>query len=438
MRALNPLALELNQIIDRENPTVMNLLSRKGKRIFFPSKGILAQGMAAKGKEINATLGEAYTDTGTPLILPSLAKNLQINPGEAFPYAPSFGLMTLRKQWQTLQKEKNPSLLTKGLEFSLPVVSCGLTHGLYSLGYLFCDEGDEIICSDLYWDNYELVFGNGFDATIKPFDLFDSKGFNLDAFKKAVMEGPIGKRIILLNFPNNPTGYTPTREEAKVILSILEQAADAGNHLLVILDDAYFGLAFEEDVMPESLFSSLIDLHPNILTAKVDGVTKEEYAWGFRIGFITYGIKNGSQALYDALGAKTGGTVRSCISNAPHLSQSLVLKALQDPDYGKEKKENAAKIAERYRKVKQILNSHPEFTDFFSPLPFNSGYFMCVRLHHHNAEAIRQHLLSEFSTGLIAFPEKGLLRIAFSSLAAGKMDRLFTNIYEACQRSERS
>jgi len=430
----NPLAIELNQTIGKENPVVLGLLSPKGKRIYFPSKGILAQGMAAKGKEINATLGEAYTDQGAPLVLPSLLSHIDINASEAFPYAPSFGLLTLRQRWQSLQQDKNPGLKAKGLPFSLPVVSCGLTHGLSTVGYLFCEEGDEIISADLYWDNYDLVFNNGFGATIKPFNLFLENAFDLVSFRQSLMSGKKGKKIVLLNFPNNPSGYSPLKKEAEAIVSIIKECAQEGNQVLVILDDAYFGLAFDENAMDESLFSSLIDLHDQVLAIKIDGVTKEEYAWGFRIGFITYGIKGGNKALYDALVAKTGGAVRSSISNASHLSQSLILKALQSPSYENEKKANALKIAERYHKVKQILQNHPEYGDFFSALPFNSGYFMCIKLKKHNAEEIRQTLLNEFSTGLIAFPDKKLLRVAFSALAADKMDKLFDNIYQACKR----
>ncbi len=429
----NPLAEELNRTIAKESPVVLELLSQKGKRIYFPSKGILAQGMAAKGKEINATLGEAYTDQGEPLTLPSIARHLDIAAAQAFPYAPSFGLMTLRQRWKALQLEKNPGLKAKGLDFSLPVASCGLTHGLSTVAYLFCDEGDPVLSADLYWDNYELVFDNGAGAEMKTFRLFKDGGFDLDSFRKALFASVPGKKIILLNFPNNPSGYSPTNAEASAIVQIIQESAQAGNHLLIILDDAYFGLAFEDEAIHESLFSALIDLHENVLAVKVDGVTKEEYAWGLRIGFITYGIKGGSPALYEALAAKTGGAVRGCISNASHLSQSLVLKALQSPDYDAEKKYNAAKIAERYRKVRQILEQRPEFTEYFTALPFNSGYFMCIKLKKHNAEDIRQILLNRFSTGLIAFPDKGLLRIAFSALAADKMDRLFENLYQACR-----
>ncbi len=56
MAELNPQAEQLNETIKSENPLVYDLLSRRGKAIFFPKEGILAQGQEAKGKEINATL----------------------------------------------------------------------------------------------------------------------------------------------------------------------------------------------------------------------------------------------------------------------------------------------------------------------------------------------------------------------------------------------
>ena len=65
MAKLNSQAEELNSAIKACNSTVYELLSRKGIAIYFPNKGILAQGMAAKDKEINATIGTAYEDDGT-------------------------------------------------------------------------------------------------------------------------------------------------------------------------------------------------------------------------------------------------------------------------------------------------------------------------------------------------------------------------------------
>ena len=111
MAALNPQAVELNSIIQAANPTVYALLSSRGKSIYFPKMGILAQGNAAKGKEINATIGTAYEDDGQPMVLPSLANRLLLDIHDVFPYAPSDGLKPLREKWLELIQSKNPSLI---------------------------------------------------------------------------------------------------------------------------------------------------------------------------------------------------------------------------------------------------------------------------------------------------------------------------------------
>jgi len=57
---MNPIAQELNQIIEKGNPHVLEMLSDIGKAIFFP-KGILSQSAEAKEKahRLNATIGIA-------------------------------------------------------------------------------------------------------------------------------------------------------------------------------------------------------------------------------------------------------------------------------------------------------------------------------------------------------------------------------------------
>ncbi len=433
MAAINAQAEELNHIIQSQSPVVYALLSKKGKAIYFPKMGVLAQGNAAKGKEINATIGTAYENDGKPMVLPSIASRLELDAKDAFPYAPSDGLKTLRDKWLELMKVKNPSLGTQ--EISLPLVTCGVTHGLSMVGYMFVEETDTVLLADLYWENYDLIYTNAFGADLKFFNFFKNKGFDIDSFKESVCSGPAGKRIVLLNFPNNPSGYTPTRDAAVAIIEALKQSAEAGNKLVVILDDSYFGLAFEDDVYPESLFAELSKLHPNLLAIKVDGITKEEYAWGFRVGYITYGIKNGSRELYKALEDKTAGAIRGNISNSPHPSQSLFVNALKSETYKKEKEINKEKIRERYARVKSILFAHREYEDYFEALPFNSGYFMCIRLKRGKADKIWEILLSQYSTGLICYSEKNLFRIAFASTPIDKIEKMFNNIYLACQQS---
>jgi aspartate/methionine/tyrosine aminotransferase len=427
----NPQAVELNNIIKTENANVYELLSRKGKGIYYPLKGILAQGMAAKDKEINATIGTAYEEDGKPMVLPSIARRLELDAKDAFPYAPSEGVKALREKWRELLRIKNPALGTA--EISLPVVACGVTNGLSIIAYMFVEEADDIILAELFWENYELVFTNAFGGRLKYFNFFKNSNFDIDSFRKAVAAGPVGKKIVLLNFPNNPSGYAPSEKEANEIIKVLKDAAESGHQLAVILDDSYFGLYYEENTYTQSLFARLSGIHQNLLAIKVDGITKEEYAWGFRVGFITYGIKNGGKALYKALEDKTAGAVRGNISNACHLSQSLFLNALKSETYRKEKENNKEKIKARYIKVREILKAHPEYGDYFTALPFNSGYFMCVRLNKLSAENVWETLLSKYNTGVICYSEQNLLRIAFASTPLDKMQKLFNNIYAACR-----
>lgn len=431
MSTLNPQAAELNRVIKAQSPTVYELLSQKGKAIYFPKMGILAQGNAAKGKEINATIGTAYEDDGKPMILPSLANKLLLDTKDAFPYAPSDGLKALREKWLELTRIKNPGL--GKAEISLPVVTCGVTHGLSIVGYLFADAGDQVIVSDLYWENYDLVYGNAYGAELKFFNFFKNGVFDIDSFKKTIESGRVGKKIIVLNFPNNPSGYTPTRSAGKAIIQVLKEAAEAGNKLAVILDDSYFGLFFEEDTMVESLFAELSQLHLNLLAVKVDGITKEEYAWGFRVGFIAYGTKGDSKELYRALEEKTAGAIRGNISNASHPSQSLFLNSLKSESHQVEKEKNKARIKDRYLKVKAVLQAHPEYKKYFEALPFNSGYFMCVQLKGLDTGKVWDTLLNKYSTGVICYSEQKLFRIAFASTPSHQIEKLFNNIYLACQ-----
>ena len=199
------------------------------------------------------------------------------------------------------------------------------------------------------------------------------------------------------------------------------------------MDDAYFGLIYENGVYKESIFSKLCNIHKNVLAVKIDGATKEDYAWGLRVGFVSYGIKGGNDKLYSALVDKTGGAVRGNISNAPNISQSLVVNSFKDPKYNSQKAKKYEILKRRANKVKKILEEHPEYKEEFETLPFNSGYFMCVVLNNHNPEKIRNILLDKYDTGTIAFP--GLLRVAFSATPYDLLEELFENIYRACKEN---
>ena len=423
---IHPLAHALNDEFQNPGCAVLPLLSQKGKQAYFPVKGILGQSAEARGKKINATIGTASEEDGSPLTLETLEDMLSL-PSETFLYAPSPGLPALRDAWKQQILHKNPSL--NGKTFSLPVVSAALTHGLSVAGYLFVDPGDTIVLPDLYWDNYDLIFAATYGARLQTHNTFVGGAYDVQALSSALADAPRGKKVVLLNFPNNPTGYTATETEAEAICDALYQAADRGDPLVVLLDDAYFGLVYEDGVARESLFARLADLHPNLLAVKLDGPTKEDYAWSFRVGFISFAFAGATDAQLKALEAKAAGVVRGSISNASGIAQSLLIKTYRSDAYDAQKQTKYDILKARSDKIRDIFSAHPEFAQTFEPMPFNSGYFMCVRTKGADPEAVRQRLLAHYDTGVIVLA--GLIRLAFSSVSLADLEVLYQNIHRA-------
>jgi len=80
-------------------------------------------------------------------------------------------------------------------------------------------------------------------------------------------------------------------------------------------------------------------------------------------------------------------------------------------------------MKKRAQQVKKVL-ADPKYSDAWDVYPFNSGYFMCIRLKSADAETLRQHLLDQYGVGLISLGEKNL-RIAFSCLEEDDISKLF-------------
>ena len=138
---MNPLAKEINKTIEQANVHIHEMLSTVGKNLFYP-KGILTQSAEAKekGHRFNATIGMA-TEEGQTMYLPSVMAMIQgLEPSEALTYAPSFGIMGLRKAWKEEMLLKNPSL--QGGNMSLPVVTHAITHALSVLADMWVEPGE--------------------------------------------------------------------------------------------------------------------------------------------------------------------------------------------------------------------------------------------------------------------------------------------------------
>ncbi|WP_256759856.1 aminotransferase class I/II-fold pyridoxal phosphate-dependent enzyme [Cohnella sp. WQ 127256] len=425
---MNPLAQQLNETLTKDNPHVAQMLSGLGKAIYMPKLGILSQSAEAKQKAklYNATIGIA-TENGKPMHLDVIQETLSAyDPKDIYEYAPPAGKAELRTVWRDKMLVENPSIAGKNI--SLPVVTNALTHGLSIVSDLFADVGDAVIVPDKNWENYELTFGIRRGAEMVYYPLYNSDNrFNSAGLRDSLLaQKERGKAIVLLNFPINPTGYTPSLEEGLEIVAAIRDAAEAGINVVVVTDDAYFGLFFE-DSLQESLFGHLSGMHERVLAVKVDGATKEEYVWGFRVGFITYGGL--TEASLSALEQKTVGIIRATISSGPHPSQTFILHALKSDKFEAQKEEKFHIMKGRANKVKQLLDSG-KYGEEWTYYPFNSGYFMCLKLLYVEAEAVRQRLLNTYEVGTIALGTSDL-RVAFSCIEEVNLEDLFDRIHQA-------
>lgn len=426
---ITPLAKELNDILG--GTTAGDLLSDVGSRLYFP-KGIIAQSGEAKklGKTANGTIGMTVIN-GTPVTLKSIQDQVPgLTSRELVAYAPTAGNPDLRALWKEAIIKKNPLLKDKA--FSLPVLVPGLTAGISYLSDLFLDETKGLIAADPSWDNYVLIASARRNADFVQFPMFKDGKFNIDGLVATMKEqAKKGSVRVLLNFPQNPSGYSPTADEAKRLVAEVKSLAENGTKVMVWCDDAYFGLAYEDDIEKQSLFAYLADLHPNVLAAKIDGPTKEDFAWGFRCGFITFASKGMTETQYDALVKKLMGAIRSSVSCSSTPPQTLLLKAFQNPETEAQKAEYRKVLEKRYHLVKDFVKGHT--SKEITALPFNSGYFMSFATKTVDAEVLRQTLLNESGIGTISIDSR-TLRVAFSSLEEDKIEIVYKAIYETADK----
>jgi aspartate/methionine/tyrosine aminotransferase len=426
---MNPLAIQLNEEIESSNPATLALLSDRGRKLYFP-KGILSQTAEAKQKAhlFNATIGEATEGDG-PMALPSVLSHVhEVSPADALPYAPAAGKPELRQVWRRKLLDENPGL--RGCTFGVPIVTSAITHGLGLVGDLFVDPGDRLLLPDKLWGNYRLIYEVRLGAAVETFPTYDGEGLNVAALRAALASGP-DKTILILNFPNNPTGYMPTRGEVEDMRDAVVAAAESGRRILVVLDEAYYGLVFDEKAFDESLFGLFANAHPNVLTIKLDGATKELFAWGLRCGFLTFAAPpvEDPEPLLTALEKKTMGAIRGGISNCSHLSQSIVLGALQSGSVDAERRAKFETLKRRAERVREVVY-RDTYRESWEVYPFNAGYFMCIRVKGVDAEQLRVHLLEKHGVGLISIGSSDI-RIAFSCLEEEQIEPLFDRIHQA-------
>ncbi len=187
----------------------------------------------------------------------------------------------------------------QGLDYALDeiMVGNGGKQVIFNAMMAAVDPGSEVIIPAPYWASYtllaELAGGN-----VVPVRCPESAGFHLRATDLADAITP-RTRLLLLNFPNNPTGAACGPEEMAAIGRVLLDHPD----IWVLADDIYAHLLYD-GFRYVTLAAAEPRLRERVVT--VSGVSKTYAMTGWRIGFCA-GPRDLIRAMVNMQGQATAG-----------------------------------------------------------------------------------------------------------------------------------
>ena len=208
-------------------------------------------------------------------------------------YPPQDGAPALKQAIQRKFKRDH------GLDYALDeiMVGNGGKQVLYNAIMATVDEGDEVIVPAPYWSAYVLMsrLAGGEPVII---NCPQNNGFKLRPEDLDAAITPKTK-LVMLNYPNNPTGAAPTEAELLALADVLRRHP----HVWVICDDMYEHLVYG-DFKHTTLAQVAPDLKDRVVT--VSGVSKTYAMTGWRVGFAG-GPKDLIRAMVNMQGQATAG-----------------------------------------------------------------------------------------------------------------------------------
>jgi len=390
------------------------MLSGLGRRISYPS-GVPAQAADARHTRINATIGQVTDGAGGALVLPRVRELLgSLEAEDAVLYAAQGGEPSLRAAWAQWQA-RDPRVARAAR--SLPLVTQGLTHALSIVSDLFVDPETRVLVPEPCWGNYRGCLGLRRGAAVDSYPLLQGDRLAVDEIARTLAKDSRPK-VVVVNLPSNPVGFTPTQAEAEALAEVLRSAPGP---LVVVCDDAYLGMGWEPDLLQGSFFGLLEGADPErLLAVKVDGATKELFLFGARVGFLTFHAEPEVAAVLED---KAKAVARATVSSMSRMGQELVLQTLKQAELHTQREAIRRVLAGRYRALRAAMEAHD-----LEAYPFNSGFFALVKVA--EPEAVRRRLL-ERGVGVVAFPEVGAVRLSYGSVSEADVTELVSELAAA-------
>lgn len=311
-----------------------------------------------------------------------------------------------------LRKEICKSLSRKyGLKYDYNdevIVTVGGSEGIDIALRALTGPGDEVIIPEPSFVAYKgcTAFTG---ATSKVINLREEDEFKLTP--KLLEEALTPKtKVVIIPFPNNPTGAIMTRDELQSIVNILKD-----RDVIILSDEIYSELTYEKEHVSIASFPEVRDK-----TIVINGFSKAYAMTGWRLGYVC-----GNKILIDAM-KKIHQYAIMC---APTNAQYAAIEALKNGDVSVNEM-----VSEYNRRRKVIVSSFKDMgLKCFEPL--GAFYvFPSIKSTGLTSDEFCEKLLQKEKVLVIpgnAFGEcgEGFVRVCYSS----SMD----NILEAMKRMER-
>ncbi|MGQ9759679.1 MAG: pyridoxal phosphate-dependent aminotransferase [Candidatus Methanomethylicaceae archaeon] len=183
-------------------------------------------------------------------------------------YTPSAGIPELRNLIASKLREENKLEVNR----DNIMISPGSKQAIFYAIMALVDEGDEVIIPTPAWPSYmEIVTIAG--GRVREVPSLHNFSLNIEGIKNAITPKT---KLIILNSPNNPTGYVANEEE---ISGVAEVVMDAG--IYVLSDEIYEKLIYEGRHLS---IGSIPGMEDRTLT--VNGFSKTYAMTGWRLGYI--------------------------------------------------------------------------------------------------------------------------------------------------------
>jgi aspartate aminotransferase len=153
------------------------------------------------------------------------------------------------------------------------LVATGAKPFLFFTVLACCNPGDEVIYPDPGFPIYESAI-RWAGAVPVPLELREEESFSLDAERLAALLSPRTK-LVILNYPQNPTGGTLDRAAVEAVAAVLETST-----AWILADEIYSQLQYDDPFSSITSFGSLLER-----TLVLDGLSKTYAMTGWRCGF---------------------------------------------------------------------------------------------------------------------------------------------------------